>query len=400
MRTNTDWINKGLIYLSASISILILSSILWFIVSKGYGKLSWELLISDYQTKNQLAVVETSSVMTFQRPAQLSVEASWSSQYGVGFVDFTSREKARYILVEYIDPQSPLLTYKDKTTGESQQLVPGQAVLRINYRNMKGELDFAGSEVQQNAQQLVEVLDQKVQMIDSMYLQVLGGGIRGALIATLWLIIVSLSVALPIGIGSAIWLNEYGAANKISKLIKTSVDTLSGVPSIVYGLMGVTVFYPLTTKFGANGLSILLGALTMSVILLPTIIKTTQEALKVIPDGLRQASLALGANNSQTIFKVILPSALPGILTGVLLSVGRIIGESAALIYTMGVFVNDSPQVLKPGASLAVQIYAIMSGEQPNFELAAAISLIILLVVFALNIIVKGISYQLRKRWE
>jgi len=233
-----------------------------------------------------------------------------------------------------------------------------------------------------------------------MYLQVLGGGIRGALIATLWLILVSLVVALPIGIGSAIWLNEYAKTTKVARMVKTSVETLSGVPSIVYGLMGVTVFYPLTVKLGASGLSILLGALTMSVILLPTIIKTTQEALLVIPDDLRQASLALGANYSQTIFKVILPSALPGILTGVLLSVGRIIGESAALIYTMGIFVNDSPKVLQPGASLAVQIYAIMSGEQPNFELAAAISMIILILVFTLNIIVKAISYQLRKRWE
>ncbi|MEG0290116.1 MAG: ABC transporter permease subunit, partial [Erysipelotrichaceae bacterium] len=142
-----------------------------------------------------------------------------------------------------------------------------------------------------------------------------------------------------------------------------------------------------------------LGSLTLSIILLPTIIRSTQEALLVIPNHLRDASLAVGANKSQTIFKIVLPCATPGILTGVLLSMGRVIGESAALIYTMGTFINDSPTILSQGTSLAVHIWSVMSGEQPNFELACAISIILLIFVLCLNITVKLVSKRFTKTW-
>ena len=145
--------------------------------------------------------------------------------------------------------------------------------------------------------------------------------------------------------------------------------------------------------------SILLGGLTMSIILLPTIIRSTEEALLVVPQHLRDASLSVGANQSQTIFKIVLPCAVPGILTGVLLGIGRVIGESAALIYTMGTFINDSPTLLSQGTSLAVQIWSIMSGEQPNYELACAISIIILFFVLILNFAVKIISKRFSKAW-
>ena len=137
----------------------------------------------------------------------------------------------------------------------------------------------------------------------------------------------------------------------------------------------------------------------MAIILLPTIIRSTEEALLVVPQSLRDASLSLGANQSQTIFKVILPCAVPGILTGVLLSIGRVIGESAALIYTMGTYVNDTPTLISQGTSLAVQIYNIMSSEQPNFELACAISIVILVFVLILNIAVKLLSKRFSKAW-
>ena len=178
-----------------------------------------------------------------------------------------------------------------------------------------------------------------------------------------------------------------------------AIETLTGVPSIVYGLMGVSVLFPITRAFGATTTNILLGSLTMAIILLPTIIRSTEEALLVVPNSLRDASLSLGANQSQTIFKVVLPCAVPGILTGVLLSIGRVIGESAALIYTMGTFINDSPTLLSQGTSLAVHIWSVMSGEQPNFELASAISIIILIFVLCLNIIVKLLSKRLNKAW-
>lgn len=126
---------------------------------------------------------------------------------------------------------------------------------------------------------------------------------------------VSLLIALPIGIAAAIYLNEYANKSRLNRMIRSGIETLTGVPSIVYGLMGVSVLFPITRAFGATTTNILLGSLTMAIILLPTIIRSTEEALLVVPNSLRDASLSLGANQSQTIFKVVLPCAVPGILT-------------------------------------------------------------------------------------
>ena len=188
--------------------------------------------------------------------------------------------------------------------------------------------------------------------------------------------------------------------NKVNTAIRTGIETLTGVPSIVYGLMGVSVLFPITAAMGAKTTNILLGALTMAIILLPTSIRSTEEALRVVPQGLRDASLSLGASQTQTIFKITLPCAMPGILSGILLSIGRVVGESAALIYTMGTFINDQPGLLKQGTSLAVHIWSVMSGEQPNFELACAISIIILIFVLILNLTVKLLSRRLQKSFR
>ena len=218
--------------------------------------------------------------------------------------------------------------------------------------------------------------------------------------STAYFILVSLLIALPIGIASAVYLSEMAKKNKVNAAIRTGIETLTGVPSIVYGLMGVSVLFPITAAMGAKTTNILLGALTMAIILLPTIIRSTEEALRVVPQGLRDASLSLGASQTQTIFKITLPCAMPGILSGILLSIGRVVGESAALIYTMGTFINDQPGLLKQGTSLAVHIWSVMSGEQPNFELACAISIIILIFVLILNLTVKLLSRRLQKSFR
>ena len=233
-----------------------------------------------------------------------------------------------------------------------------------------------------------------------MFIKTPGGGIRGSLVSTAYLILVSLLIALPIGIASAVYLSEMAKKNKVNAAIRTGIETLTGVPSIVYGLMGVSVLFPITAAMGAKTTNILLGALTMAIILLPTIIRSTEEALRVVPQGLRDASLSLGASQTQTIFKITLPCAMPGILSGILLSIGRVVGESAALIYTMGTFINDQPGLLKQGTSLAVHIWSVMSGEQPNFELACAISIIILIFVLILNLTVKLLSRRLQKSFR
>lgn len=395
-RKINDAILNGVTILSSLIAVLVLGSIIYFVFSKGVGMISWDLIVSNYQSENyNTTEVETTS--SFESPSGLSDQAYFSSKWGIAVVDYTSRENTKYILVEYLDENSPLNSLVD-TNGNTVTMDVGSAVMRVNYTDSEGALKFAGSQTQQTASQFIEAIDQ-VNKFDSMFYSTLGGGIKGALIATMYLIFISLIIALPIGIGAAIYLNEYAGKSRLTRMLTSSIETLSGVPSIIFGLMGVAVFYPITAKMGASGLSILLGGMTMSVILLPTIIRSTQEALVVIPQTMKDGSLALGANQSQTIFKIVLPCAMPGILTGVILSVGRIIGESAALIYTIGAFVNDSPSILEPGASLAVQIYSVMSGEQPNFELACAISLIILVIVLLLNISVKLVSKKISKAW-
>jgi phosphate transport system permease protein len=234
--------------------------------------------------------------------------------------------------------------------------------------------------------------------ISDLTVQIVGGGIRGSVITTIWMIGLTLILSVPVGVSTAIYFNEFAKRTRFSSIIRNLVDMLTGVPSIIYGLLGAAVFIPLlNATIGTGGGSVLSGALTMSVILLPTIIKSTEEALKIIPDDLRKGSLALGANQTQTIFNVVLPNATPGILTGVLLGIGRIMGESAALIFAVGAVIKDSVFLTERSSTLAVHIWVIMGGEAPNFELAAAIAIIILVVVFVINFIVKIFAHQLQK---
>ncbi len=284
--------------------------------------------------------------------------------------------------------------------GKPVAMSAGLQVEKIDFTDASGTADFTGMLASASAAEVAETLDRSAAKLTSMFIKTPGGGIRGSLVSTAYLILVSLLIALPIGIASAVYLSEMAKKNKVNTAIRTGIETLTGVPSIVYGLMGVSVLFPITAAMGAKTTNILLGALTMAIILLPTIIRSTEEALRVVPQGLRDASLSLGASQTQTIFKITLPCAMPGILSGILLSIGRVVGESAALIYTMGTFINDQPGLLKQGTSLAVHIWSVMSGEQPNFELACAISIIILIFVLILNLTVKLLSRRLQKSFR
>ncbi len=157
--------------------------------------------------------------------------------------------------------------------------------------------------------------------------------------------------------------------------------------------MGLAVFVPLTIKLTqAESANIISGSLTLAVILLPVIIRATEESLKIVPDTLRESSLALGANQTQTTFKVVLPSAIPGILTATLLAIGRVIGESAALIFAIGTAVKDDISIFGKSTSLSVHIWSMMKDEPANIELASTIAIVILMIVLVLNIIIKLIS--------
>ena len=174
---------------------------------------------------------------------------------------------------------------------------------------------------------------------------------------------------------------------------------INGIPSIIFGLVGAAVFVPLVSLVtGRQSLSIIAGSLTMLIIILPVIISTTIESLRSVPISYREASLSLGASETQTVFKVVLPSAKGGVLTSVLLSISRIIGESAALIFVMGSGITDSISLLRPGTTLAVHIWSVMAGETPNVKLASTISVYIIFIILILSLSLKYVNYRTNKR--
>lgn len=396
-----DLILDGITYLFSSVSLILLVTIFIFIFQKGFSSLNLELFTSPYWSENYYASIPVSN-NTFKLDSVLEPNEYYSEKFGIALKDdFNARNEA-IVIVSYIHPESPFNELINSTTGADEGKVisadEGMILNKISYINSKGVTRSAGPVVKQMAEDTINTIEASEQL-DSVFLQTQGGGILGSLIATIILILISLLISLPIGIMTAIYLNEYAKYNRLTPWIRSSIELLTGVPSIVFGLMGVLVLFPITSLFGASGTSILLGGLTLSIILLPTIIRTTEESLKVVPDSFREASHSLGANHSQTIFKIIIPAALPGIMTATILSIGRIIGESAALIYTMGTFISDKPELLKGATSLAVQIWSIMNGDQPNFGLASAISIIILLMVLVMNISVKVLTHSKVKKW-
>ena len=211
-----------------------------------------------------------------------------------------------------------------------------------------------------------------------------------SIINTLLMTLLSLFVCVPLGIGAAIYLTEYAPrGSKLVKLVRMTAETLSGIPSIIYGLFG-SLFFVVALKMG---LSLLSGALTLSIMVLPTIMRTTEEALLAVPDSYREGSFGLGAGRLRTTFKVVLPSAVFGILSGVILAVGRIVGETAALIYTAGTIPTIPDSALDSTRTLAVHMYTI-STEGLYIDQSYATAVVLLIMVLAIN----GMSTLIAKR--
>lgn len=211
-----------------------------------------------------------------------------------------------------------------------------------------------------------------------------------SIITTLIITLISLSISLPIGILTAIYLVEYSSGNLFMKLINIAIDTLTGIPSIIYGLFGMIFF----VTYLQLGFSILAGAFTLSIMILPLIIGTSKEALLTVPESLRWGSLALGASKVRTIFKVVIPSSLPGIFSGIILSIGRIFGESAALIYTAGTVSNLPKSLLSSSRTLSVHMYALSTEglhTDKAYGTAFVLMLLILLINFLSNFFMKKI---------
>ncbi len=218
-----------------------------------------------------------------------------------------------------------------------------------------------------------------------------------SIITTLMTVGLSLLIAVPIGLCTAIFLNEYAKKNNFFiKMIRGAIDLLNGVPSIVYGLFGMITFVAL---IGGTS-SILAGTLTISIMLLPTIVRSTEESLKSVQDSLREGSLALGAGKMRTIFKIVLPSALPGIMSAIILSMGRVIAESAPFIYTMGSVISATPTgYLDSNATLAVALYRL-SGEGWYVNEAYATAVVLIILVLGLNLLAELIAGKLNKKLQ
>ena len=217
-------------------------------------------------------------------------------------------------------------------------------------------------------------------------------GIAGNIVNTLYIIMITLVIATPIGVGSAIYLNEYAKPGKIVRIIEFTTETLSGIPSIIFGLFG-SVFFGTTLKLGY---SLLTGALTLSLMILPLITRNTQEALRTVPDSYRSGALGMGATKWHMIRTILLPSAMPGIITGVILAIGRIVGESATLLFTAGSGYllpkagGWLSKILQPGGTLTIQLY--LSSSKAEYNVAFGIAFVLLVIVLCINFLTKYLA--------
>ncbi len=215
-------------------------------------------------------------------------------------------------------------------------------------------------------------------------------GIAGNILNTIYIVVLTLLIATPIGIGSAIYLNEYANKGPFVRMVEFTTQTLSGIPSILFGLFGM-IFFGSVMELGY---SILTGALTLTLMILPLIIGNTREALKTVPDSYRQGAIGIGATKWYMIRTILLPSAMPGIITGVILAIGRIVGESAALLFTAGsgyLLPNSMKgffsKILESGGTLTIELYLSMA--KAKYDVAFGIAVVLLVIVFFINLLTK-----------
>lgn len=222
-------------------------------------------------------------------------------------------------------------------------------------------------------------------------------GILPNILNTVYVILMTIIVVLPIGIGSAVYLNEYAKNKRLVGLLELATETLAGIPSIIYGLVGMLIF----VRFFSFGTSLVAGSMTLAIMTLPTIIRTVQESLKTVPDSYRECALGLGSGKWHMIRTVILPSSIDGIVTGCILSIGRIVGESAALLFTAGM-ANEiigflsAPLPNNAGSTLTVALY-MYAKERGEFNIAFAIAAILLILTFIINLAAKFAAYKFKK---
>ena len=380
--------------LSTLVSIIGLGLIFQFVFARGLSLLSIDLFTSNYYGHNYIAELKPYEETTYTMPDFDDEDVYVIERYGLALRQGTDLAGNGVVEVEYVHPDSPFNTMISAEVGvDTVDMDANNIIDRISY------VDHPTSLSRRGAQVMASELNDPERVINQVFFADLGGGIRGSLITTLWLIFMTLLMALPIGVLTAVYFNEFAPVNILTKTMRTFIETLTGVPSIIYGLLGISVFVPLTvTLTPAVNTNLIAGSMTLAVIILPIIIRTTEESLRVVPQDHRAASLALGANKTQTTFKVVLPQATQGILTSTFLAIGRIIGESAALIFVLGAIVRDRVSIFEQSTSLAVHIWSMMTDEPANIALSSTIALLILAVVLILNVSIKLSVYLFEKR--
>ena len=214
-----------------------------------------------------------------------------------------------------------------------------------------------------------------------------------ALINTLIMTLMALVIACPLGIGSAIYLTEYAKkGNRFVKIVRMTTETLTGIPSIIYGLFGMLLF----VGFLHWGYSLMAGAATVAIMILPTIMRTTEESFLAVPDSFREGSFGLGAGKLRTVFTLVLPSAMPGILSGIILATGRVVGETAALIYTAGTVAQVPANLFGSGRTLAIHMY-VLSSEGLHTGQAFATAVVLLIMVAGINAVAGLVAKKIKK---
>ena len=392
----TDMFWQTLTFLASSVSLFVLGAIVVYVFNTGWKLMNIDLIRYDYRSNTYIGeIVDIPEFCLCEPTLSLDEETFYSEKWGVALKNDEDVLGKNIVIVEYVHQNSPLneLVNKSSVGPRTFALLDGYVVRRIAFFGLPSALDLYGAET------MIQMLD-GVDQFRELELITQGGGIRGSIYTTLWLVGLTLMFALPIGVASAIYLNEFASKrSRITRYFRQFIELLTGVPSIVYGLMGLAFFVPLVSSLTeATGPSLISGSLTLAVIVLPVIIRTTEESLRVIPDEYRQASYALGATKMQTVTKVILPSAFPGILSATLLAIGRIVGESAALIFAIGVIIRDEISIFGQSTSLAVHIYAMLTDEPANIELSATISIIIIAIVLVMNFLIKIATRNFAKK--
>lgn len=395
-RRNKDTVFSLFTYMSALLSVFVLGAIIIFVFLNGYKSLSLNLIFGKYYEENYLLKsIANNNEQIFVNDN----EQYFSTKWGIAFNEKINDYEEIIIEISYIDKNSPLKTmsnYNEEIINLENKMYIDTY---IEYTDMDGNKNYYFA--YEGVEELINVLDNSVK-INALYLNSGGGGILGSIITTILLVLLTLIIGFPLGILTALYLHELAPDNKLVNILRSMIDLLTGIPSIIYGLIGATLLIPVSEKIlnnpSALGGNILAGALTLSIMVLPVVIKTTEQSLSTIPISLKQASVALGATEVQTTFKLILPNAINGILQAALLTIGRVIGESAALIYVIGTVINDKVSIGSKGTSLAVHIWTVMAGESPNVEVASAIAIIILVIVLILNLTIKLVTNKIDKK--